>query len=76
MGINRKEATIGETEHEKSAFEEAKMIAEDAYVFGFPLVMMDLTKLKMSNVAEAGPWKAPINQLSHWQIFPTADFRI
>ena len=51
------------------------MIAEDAYIFGFPLVMMELTKLKMSNVAEAGPANAPINQFSHWPKFPSADFR-
>ena len=75
-GIIEKEATMmEETEHGKAAFEETKMIAEDAYVFGFPLVMMELTKLKMSNVAEAGPWKAPINQFSHYQVFPPIDFR-
>ncbi|MDH3676940.1 MAG: DUF1254 domain-containing protein, partial [Nitrosopumilus sp.] len=75
-GIIEKEATMmEEAELDEASFEEEKMIAEDAYVFGYPLVMMELTKLQMSNVAEAGPAKAPINQFSHWPQFPTADFR-
>ena len=75
-GTIEKEATMmEETEHEVLSYEEAKMISEDAYIFGFSLVMMELTKYKMSNFAEAGPANAPINQFSHWPEFPSADFR-
>jgi hypothetical protein len=75
-GVIEKGATMmEETEHEGLSYEEAKMISEDAYIFGFSLVMMELTKFKMSNVAEAGPANAPINQFFHYPAFPPADFR-
>ena len=54
--------------------EEAQSIAEEAYIFGYPMILMDLTAKKMSNVPEAGAQTAPVNQFAHFQEFPTPDF--
>jgi len=55
-------------------FEEIKQIAEDAYVYGYPLVLMDLTLKKITNVPEVGEQTAPVNQFAHFSEFPTPDF--
>lgn len=47
----------------------------EAVVYGFPLVIMDATRKKMSNVAMAGPTAAPVNQFSHMPQFPDASFK-
>ncbi|MCH7562100.1 MAG: DUF1254 domain-containing protein [Thaumarchaeota archaeon] len=56
-------------------FKEAQSIAEEAYIFGYPMILMDLTAKKMSNVPEAGPQTAPVNQFAHFTEFPTPDFK-
>ena len=35
---------------------------EDAYVYAFPLVIMDATKISATNTEEAITGKAPVNQ--------------
>lgn len=47
----------------------------EAAAYGFPLVIMDATRRKMSNVAVAGPSAAPVNQFSHMPQFPDASFK-
>lgn len=47
----------------------------EAVVYGLPLIMMDLTKDKLTNVAAAGPSSAPVNQFAHMRQFPDAAFR-
>ncbi|MFD8478148.1 DUF1254 domain-containing protein [Kitasatospora sp. NPDC059673] len=37
-------------------------VAEDAYVFGYPLVLMDLTRQVMTNATTATSFQAPTNQ--------------
>ncbi len=54
---------------------ELEEIAEDAYVFGYPLVLMELTKNVMTNVAHPGAMKAPINQFAHADSLPGHTFR-
>lgn len=49
-------------------------ISRDAYVYGYPLVLMDVTKNVMT-AATAGESKAPLNQFAHLRSFPTADFK-
>jgi len=49
--------------------------AKDAYLFGYPLVLMDVSRQKAINVANAtNTGAAPINQFSHMQRFPDANF--
>jgi len=54
--------------------QEAQSIAKEAYIFGYPMILMDLTAKKMSNVAEAGAQTAPVNQFAHFPEFPTPSF--
>src|SRR5262252_7229891 len=53
---------------------EATAIAEEAYIFGYPLVLMDITRGVSTSVSKAGTTKAPINQLCHLRAFPDYTF--
>jgi hypothetical protein len=46
-----------------------------AYVYGFPLIMMDLTKDAATSVPAAGEFTAPVNQFSVMTHYPDASFR-
>jgi hypothetical protein len=46
-----------------------------AYIYGFPLIMMDLTKEASTAVPTAGEITAPINQFSVMTRYPDASFR-
>jgi hypothetical protein len=50
--------------------DEASEIAVEAYVFGYPLVLMDVTHQVMTAVPRAGAHKAPVNQFIHIREFP------
>jgi hypothetical protein len=50
-------------------------IASDAYIFGYPLVTMEMTRRVMTNVAGAGDTRAPMGQLVRARQYPSADFR-
>jgi hypothetical protein len=53
--------------------EEAITIAREAYTYGLPLVLMDITRRQQTNVQNAGGGKgAPMNQLNNLSGFPTA----
>ena len=49
--------------------------AVDAYIYGFPLVTMDMTRKQTTNVASAGALRAPIGQLVRVRAYPTAEYR-
>ena len=49
-------------------------IAADAYVFGYPLVLMDVTRALSTAVAKPEAARAPINQFVHMRAFPDASF--
>jgi hypothetical protein len=55
--------------------EEAQSIAEEVYIFGYPMILMDLTAKKMSNVPETGAQTAPVNQFAHFPEFPDHNFK-
>jgi hypothetical protein len=54
--------------------EEALSIAEEAYIFGYPLVLMDVTRSVMTAVPRVDERKAPINQFLHMGKFPDPTF--
>jgi hypothetical protein len=58
------------------AEEEAQAIAVEAYLYLYPLVMMDVTRRQMTNV-EAGKQVGfgPMNTFSHIRTFPPAEFK-
>jgi hypothetical protein len=57
--------------------EEAKEIAVDAYLYAYPLVLMDVTRQVSTNVAapekKAG-FRAPVNQFANAERYPDAGF--
>jgi hypothetical protein len=52
---------------------EAVRIALDAYIFGYPLVTFDTVRLQQTNVAEAGPERAPMGQIIRMRSYPAVD---
>ena len=48
----------------RGADSEMAAIAEDAYVYGYPLMLMDQTMKQSTNVETAGITQAPVNQLA------------
>jgi hypothetical protein len=49
--------------------------AVQAVIYGLPLVMMDLTMKRSTNVSHPTGMAAPINQFAHAPIFPPATFK-
>ncbi len=60
---------------DKISAQEAQNIAEDAYVFGYPLVTMEMTRRVMTNVREPEGTRAPMGHLVRMRAYPTAAFR-
>jgi hypothetical protein len=55
------ETTISQVSHDVTA---------EAYIYGYPLVLMDLTRHALTNVARSGEEAAPVNQISNVRKFP------
>ncbi len=47
----------------------------EAVVYGLPLVIMDITRAKTTNVAHATGFAAPVNQIVNMRAFPDASFK-
>ena len=45
--------------------------AIDAYVYGYPLVVTEMTRRVLTNVRVPGPRSAPMGQFAHYRSFPT-----
>ena len=54
---------------------EALAAGVEAVAYGFPLVIMDATRRKITNVAAPGAFAAPMNQFANVPEFPDASFR-
>lgn len=57
--------------------DEALAIATDAYVYAYPLVLMELSRRVLTNAGEGAPARvhgAPMNQFAHMRTFPDASF--
>lgn len=48
---------------------------KEAYIFSFPLVVMDATKIAGTNTVKPTDSKAPVNQFLHAKMLATAKFR-
>jgi hypothetical protein len=57
--------------------EEAYAVAKEAYVYAYPLVLMDVRFQQLTNFAEPTgiPGQALFNRFSHASAFPPADFK-
>lgn len=54
---------------------DAKRLAIDAYVYGYPLVTMEMTRRVMTNVAQPEGSRAPMGHVLRMREYPTAAFR-
>ncbi len=61
---------------EPSREQRAFRIGVQAYIYAYPLVLMDVTRRVATNVpAPTGKGRAPLNQLDHARAFPTPDYK-
>jgi hypothetical protein len=51
------------------------LLATDAYIFGYPLVTMEMTRRVITNVAEPVGTRAPMGQIIKLRQYPNASFR-
>ena len=47
--------------------------AVDAYIYGYPLAILDMTRRQLTNVATAEPTRAPMGQLRRLRSYPAVD---
>src|SRR5262245_35271329 len=65
----------GPTAHAQVSDEEAVAIATEAYIYGYPLVTMEMTRRVMTNAAEPKDNHAPMGQFYLKRTYPDASFR-
>ena len=70
-------APISSASSQDVSEQEAYEIAKDAYLYAYPLVLMDVFMRQGTNYAEPTEivTQAPYNQFSHARAFPPADFK-
>lgn len=56
--------------------EEAFQLGVDAYIYGYPLVVMDSVRRVNTNVGEPQGMSAPMGQFAHARSFPDASKRV
>jgi hypothetical protein len=54
--------------------QEAYEIARDAYVYAYPMVIMEVTRRVGTNVAQVEGLRGPMNQIANARAFPDASF--
>jgi hypothetical protein len=52
----------------------AQAAAKDSYLYGYPLVLMDVTRAKLTNVRSPSGNNAPMGQFANIRAFPDATF--
>lgn len=55
--------------------QQAAEIGTDAYVFGYPLVTMEMTRRVMINTVEPVGMRAPMGRFAHARQFPPISYR-
>ena len=55
---------------------ELRTIAQEAYIYLYPLILMDVTRKQMINIdPKLNPMGGPANAFTHIRAFPTAEMR-
>src|SRR5262249_16854767 len=56
--------------------EQAESIGQEAYIYFYPLVIMDITRKHFTNIAAGKKFgRGPMNTFAHARTFPPATFR-
>ncbi len=55
--------------------EEVQKLGTDVYIYGYPLITMDITRQVMTNVESVEALKAPMGQFVNAREYPNASFR-
>ena len=58
---------------ESPGLKEAVSAATDAYIYGYPLVTMDMTRKQFTNVASPDAAHAPMGQILRFRTYPAVD---
>ncbi|ADJ27130.1 DUF1254 domain-containing protein [Nitrosococcus watsonii] len=68
-------ATKPATTERNMSPEQVKSLARDAYLYAYPLVLMDITMHQATNVPDAASvaMRAPVNQFAHFREYPDAN---
>ena len=66
--------TSGVAQAKENAFE-AIPLGVEAYIYGYPLVTMEMTRRVMTNVRDPEGTRAPMGQFVRARQYPTAAFR-
>jgi hypothetical protein len=62
---------------QSSSAEEAAAIAQEAYIYLYPLILMDITRKQLANLdPNISFYGGPANAFTHVRAFPSADARI
>src|SRR5215467_10538696 len=57
--------------------DEEQVIAREAYVYFYPLILMEITRKQMINIdPKVNPAGGPVNKFTHIRTFPPADLRV
>lgn len=72
--VSQSVRAAGEKAPAKLTESEAAKLAQEAYVFGYPLVLMDVTKTVSTAVSKPAGLKAPLNQFAHFREMPDVAF--
>ncbi|MBX9830176.1 MAG: DUF1254 domain-containing protein [Xanthobacteraceae bacterium] len=69
-------ANLAPSAAQQTSADEAQTIAQEAYVYLYPLILMDLTRKQLTNLdPKANPLGGPANAFTHVRTFPTAQMR-
>jgi len=60
---------------QEKELDEATAVGIEAYIYGYSLVTMEMTRRVMTNSATAEGTRAPMGQFLHMKAYPTADYR-
>lgn len=55
--------------------EVAYLLGMECYVYGFPLVLMDVTNAVLTATSKSGEYKAPVNQFGRIRTYVSPDFK-
>jgi hypothetical protein len=66
-------SSCNSTPKQELGLEEAVSTATDAYIYGYPLVTMDMTRKRLTNVAAPDAAHAPMGQLLKLRAYPAVD---